>query len=170
MARGSSLCVTTTLSAAPVQTDIETESAPPATGAHDADPWERQPAGDLAALTGLRRVPAARGRAEFTLPATRWLCAPPPGRVQGGAVATLADAAISAVIRDAAGEDAAFMPIELGLNYLRPLASDGRDAVARAELVHAGRRIGMARAEVTDADGRLIAVAGGSAISTGDGQ
>ena len=65
---------------------------------------------------------------------------------------------------------AAFMPIELGLNYLRPLASDGRDAVARAELVHAGRRIGMARAEVTDADGRLIAVAGGSAISTGDRQ
>ena len=130
------------------------------------DPWQR-PAADagLSRLTGLAAIAIAPGEAAFALPATRWLCAPPPGRVQGGAVALLAGAAIDAAMQTAAPTGSRFVPLELKLNYLRPLVSDGREATAHATLVHGGRRTAVARAEVTDADGRAIAVASGSGLA-----
>jgi uncharacterized protein (TIGR00369 family) len=138
------------------------------------DPWRRAaPAwepGDEAApplghLTGLRAVMAHDGEATYALPATRWLCAPPPGRVQGGAVAMLAEAAMTAAARTAAPPDTQVWPAELKINYLRPLAADGREARAQARVVNAGRRFTLCGAEVRDADERLIAVASGSAMA-----
>jgi uncharacterized protein (TIGR00369 family) len=58
-----------------------------------------------------------------------------------------------------------FWPIELKLNYLRPLTADGRQAYAHARVVNAGRRFVVAGAEVRDADDRLIAVASGSVMA-----
>jgi uncharacterized protein (TIGR00369 family) len=169
IARGGSLCVILSTAA------HHAGGRPPASAADDGspDPWERPapapdglPAGALTPLTGLHPVSASDGEATFALPATRWLCAPPPGRAQGGTVALLAGAAITAAILTAPpGAD--FVPVELKLNYLRPLASDGRLAHAHARVIHAGRRMAVARAEVTDADGRPIAVASGSAIASG---
>jgi uncharacterized protein (TIGR00369 family) len=130
------------------------------------DPWERRsPAAGLSRLTGLETRAIAAEEAVVALPATGWLCAPPPGRVQGGAVAMLAGAAIDTAMQTAAPAGHRFTALELKLNYLRPLASDGREAAAHATLVHGGRRTAVARAEVTDADGRAIAVASGSAIA-----
>ena len=174
---GGSLCVTLPVTAAPAGTDPGDAPAA-APGDLGPDPWERPApearsgAGTLAGsplgrLTGLRPVAVAPGEATIALPATRWLCAPPPGRVQGGAVAVLAGAAITAAIDAAAPPGGEFVPIELKLNYVRPLASDGREARAHATLIHGGRRIAVAGAEVVDADGRLIAVATGSAVAAG---
>jgi uncharacterized protein (TIGR00369 family) len=130
------------------------------------DPWERpDPDASLSRLTGLTPTAIAAGEAVVALPTTQWLCAPPPGRVQGGAVAMLAGAAIDAAMQTAAPDGQRFAALELKLNYLRPLASDGREATAHATLVHGGRRTAVARAEVFDADGRAIAVASGSAIA-----
>jgi uncharacterized protein (TIGR00369 family) len=130
------------------------------------DPWEwTDPAPGLSRLTGLTAMAVAPGEAAFALPATPWLCAPPPGRVQGGVVAMLAGAAMDAAMQTAAPPESRFVSLELKLNYLRPLASDGREATAHASLVHGGRRTAVARVEVTDADGRAIAVASGSAIA-----
>jgi uncharacterized protein (TIGR00369 family) len=164
IARGGSLCVQLASAAA---------GEPGSDGLSDAeaagpDPWERPaPEAGLGRLTGLRPISAADGEATFALPATRWMCAPPPGRAQGGAVAMLAGAAIDAAVQSAAPPDAGFVPLELKVNYLRPLASDGREARAHATLVHAGRRTAVARADVVDADRRGIAVASGSAIAEG---
>jgi uncharacterized protein (TIGR00369 family) len=58
----------------------------------------------------------------------------------------------------------AIAPVDLKVNYLRPLAADGRLARAHGRVVHSGRRIAVAAAEVSDADGRPIAVATGSAM------
>jgi uncharacterized protein (TIGR00369 family) len=77
----------------------------------------------------------------------------------------LAGAAIDAAVQTAAPAGTRFDPLELKVNYLRPLASDGREACAHATLVHGGRRMGVARADVVDADGRPIAVASGSAAA-----
>jgi uncharacterized protein (TIGR00369 family) len=79
----------------------------------------------------------------------------------------LAGAAIDAAVQTSAPPGARFVPVELKVNYLRPLASDGREARAHARLVHGGRRTAVARADVADADGRGIAVASGSAIAEG---
>jgi uncharacterized protein (TIGR00369 family) len=168
IARGGSLCVILSLIA------DHAGGRPPASEADDGspDPWQRPapdpaglPAGALTPLTGLHPVSVSAGEATFALPATRWLCAPPPGRAQGGTVALLAGAAITgAILTTPPGAD--FAPVELKLNYLRPLASDGRLARAHARLIHAGRRMAVAGAEVTDADGRAIAVASGSAFAS----
>jgi uncharacterized protein (TIGR00369 family) len=164
IARGGSLCVVL-----PYTADEDPgDPAAAGTTASDAgpDPWERPaPDAGLSRLTGLTPMLIASGEAAFALPATRWLCAPPPGRVQGGAVAVLAGAAIDAAMQTAAPAESRFVPLELKLNYLRPLASDGREATAHATLVHGGRRTAVARAEVADADGRAIAVASGSGIA-----
>lgn len=169
IAHGGSLCVTVPALTAP-RAPGDVRDAPDPGLSDQPDPWERPlpvPAdagrsapAPLSLLTGLRPLGAARGEATFALPATRWLCAPPPGRVQGGAVATLADAAVTAAM---SGER--FVPVELKLNYLRPLASDDREARAHGRLIHEGRRIAVASAEVVDADGRPVAVASGSAIA-----
>jgi len=178
VAHGSSLCVTVATPADPdaMAAGVGAVQSPPArdTDTAAADPWERPapdhravPAtGRIGLLTGLRIVSVGTGRATLALPATRWLCAPPPGRVQGGAIAILADAAVTAAIRtDRHG--AGMRPIELKLNYLRPLLSDGREATADAQVVHAGRRIAVAWCEVRDARGRLVAVGSGSTIADG---
>jgi uncharacterized protein (TIGR00369 family) len=118
-------------------------------------------------LTGLAPAAASPGEASFVLPASRWLCAPPLGRVQGGVVAVLAEAALSGAITTVAANPAGFDSLELKLNYLRPLASDGREARADGRVIHAGRRIAVASSEVVDADGRPIAFATGSAVASG---
>ena len=102
--------------------------------------------------------------ATFVLPASEWLSAAPPGRVQGGAIALLADAALSTAIQTTLPARTALSPIDLKVNYLRPLASDGREATARGTVYHAGRRIAVAHAAVHDADGKRVALATGSAM------
>jgi acyl-coenzyme A thioesterase PaaI-like protein len=100
IAHGSSTCLIMDGGSPQDTTSAETGGTP--------DPWER-PAptwepGDggpapLERLTGLHAVTAGDGEAVYALPATAWLCAPPPGRVQGGAVAMLAEAALTAAAR-----------------------------------------------------------------------
>jgi uncharacterized protein (TIGR00369 family) len=115
-------------------------------------------------LIGLTLTAAEQGKAWFELPASEWLCAPARGRVQGGAVALLGEAALSAAIQTTLPPGSALAPIDLKVNYLRPLKADGRYAAASGVVVHAGRRLAVASAVVLDADGRQIAVATGSAM------
>lgn len=135
------------------------------------DPWQREPPdpdgarAPLTRLTGLRPLCAEHGGATYAMPATPWLCAPPPGRLQGGAVVMLAEAALTGAIETVAPAGAAFSPVEVKLNFLRPLASDGRPVRAHARVVNSGRRIIVATAEVRDAGERLIAVASGSSLA-----
>jgi uncharacterized protein (TIGR00369 family) len=156
------------------------------------DPWQREPdgevvdqgtwerlsglevaqaliAGELPAppihhLTGIAARSAAKGQATVALPATRWLCAPPPGRLQGGAVALLAETALSTAIQTTLPPATALAPIDLKVNFLRPATADGRDLIAHGRVAHRGRRIAVANAEVLDADGRRLALATGSAM------
>ena len=168
IAHGSSTCFIMDGGSPQDTTSAETGGSP--------DPWERPapawaPGDDAPAplerLTGLHAVTVGDGEASYALPATGWLCAPPPGRVQGGAVAMLAEAALTAAARTSTAPGTTFWPIELKLNYLRPLAADGRDAHAYARVVNAGRRFVVAGTEVRDADDRLIAVASGSVMAAG---
>lgn len=122
------------------------------------------PAPPLQHLTGLRATEASERQATFAMPAAEWLCAPIPGRVQGGAVALLAEAGLSGAIQTTVPARTALAPIDLKVNYLRPLAADGRLATAAGRVLHSGRRVAVATAEVVDADGRPVAVATGSGM------
>jgi uncharacterized protein (TIGR00369 family) len=115
-------------------------------------------------LTGIEPRTAAEGSVTFAMPATRWLCAPPPGRLQGGTVALLAETACSVAIQTTLPAGIALAPVDLKVNYLRPAAADGRDLLAVGRVMHRGRRTAVATAEVRDADERLVALATGSAM------
>jgi uncharacterized protein (TIGR00369 family) len=142
------------------------------------DVWERmtglevlraQLAGELPEppihhLTGLRVVEAAERRVTYAMPASEWLCAPVRGRVQGGAVALLAEAALSGAIQTTVPARTAVAPIDLKINYLRPLAADGALATAAGQVLHSGRRMAVATAEAVGSDGKPVAVATGSAM------
>lgn len=142
------------------------------------DVWDRlsglevlraQLAGELPAppihhLTGLTLTAADPSHVTFDMPASEWLCAPPRGRVQGGGIALLGESALNAAIQTTAPAGTAVAPIDLKVNYLRPLAADGRRATGSGTVLHAGRRIAVASSEIRDADGRLVALATGSAM------
>jgi uncharacterized protein (TIGR00369 family) len=115
-------------------------------------------------LIGLEARAATDGSVTFTLPASRWLCAPPPGRLQGGMVAVLAETACSAAIQTKLPAGVALAPVDLKVNYLRQAVADGRELTAHGRVMHRGRRISVATSEVLDADGRRVALATASAM------
>lgn len=192
IAHGSTLCLMQPEVAPPAGPAPTAGADPPEEPTRTPDPWERpavgetlsqdvfedmdglgvlraQLAGELPAppiqhLIGVTLTAAEPGEARFEIPASEWLCAPLRGRVQGGAVAALAESALSAAIQTTVPAGAALAPIDLKVNYLRPLGADGRIATAHGTVVHAGRRIAVANATAMDADGKPIAVATGSAM------
>jgi uncharacterized protein (TIGR00369 family) len=114
-------------------------------------------------LTGLHPVEFGDGSAAMRLPATEWL-ASPARTVQGGVIAMLADAAMLIAVQTTAPAGTAFAGLDLKVNYLRPVPPDGRDLIARASVIHAGRTIVITRAEVENADGRRVALGTGSSM------
>lgn len=121
------------------------------------------PAPPLHHLTGLRLTDFGDGTATFVLPATEWL-ASPARRLQGGAIAMLADFAMLAAAETKASAGVAIAGLDLKANFLRPVAFDGAELTASAEVIHSGRTIAITRAEVTNAEGKPVLVATGSSM------
>jgi uncharacterized protein (TIGR00369 family) len=84
--------------------------------------------------------------------------APNEKSFHGGVIATLVDLAGHAAVAVKIGRMAP--TIDLRIDYLRP--SSGEDVVAHARLIKAGRTVGRVDVEVTDTEGRLIALGRGS--------
>jgi uncharacterized protein (TIGR00369 family) len=114
-------------------------------------------------LTGLQPVTFDEGSATFSLPCTAWLCSP-SGYVQGGMIALLADTVLASAVQTTVGPRTVYAPLDLKVNFLRPVFPDGRDLRATATVVHRGRSLAVSRAEVTNADGKAVAVATGTAM------
>lgn len=154
------------------------------------DPFEREPAGavlertvwdDLSGLDVLRRqisselphaplhhlfgiTPVAADPAEAVcaMPLSGWLNTP-WGWPQGGFIAVLADASLGMAVQTTIPAGSGFATVDIKVNYVRPVAADGGVLQARASVVHRGRSLAVARAEVSDDRGRLVALATGSA-------
>jgi uncharacterized protein (TIGR00369 family) len=96
-------------------------------------------------------------------PNTEWLCSPGP-TVYGGAIAAHADGALVGAYTLAmeAGQVAA--PLDVKVQFLRPVLPGAGDLTGRSEIVHRGRTLIVARSEVFDAAGGRVAVATGSAL------
>lgn len=121
------------------------------------------PAPPVSHLTGLRPVDADQGRVTFALPASAWLTNP-TGFIQGGAVALLADSAMALAAQSTCPPRTTATPLDLRVNYVRPVPADGRDLVGRATIVHRGRSLAIATADIQNADGKRVAVATGTAL------
>jgi len=122
------------------------------------------PAPPLAHLCGIAPVQATAGATTWTMPASEWLCAPVQGRLYGGAIAMLAGTAIDGTVQTTLPAGTAFGPVDLKVYFLRPVAPDGRDLVARGTVIHRGRSMAIGTSEVFDGDGKKVAVATGSSV------
>jgi uncharacterized protein (TIGR00369 family) len=114
-------------------------------------------------LFGMRPSEVGEGRATFVLPATQWLCSP-LARVEGGVIAMLADGALASAIQTTVPAGTALAMIDLKVNFLRPAQPDGHELVSHGTLVHRGRTMAVASADVINAEGKMLAVASGSAM------
>ena len=122
------------------------------------------PAPPLKHFCGIAPVAADAGTTTWTMPASEWLCAPVQGRLYGGAITMLAGTAIDGTVQTTLPAGTAFAPVDLKVYFLRPVAPDGRDLVARGTVIHRGRSIAIGTSEVFGADGKKVAVATGSSV------
>jgi uncharacterized protein (TIGR00369 family) len=128
----------------------------------------RQLAGELPPpplhhLTGLRPIEVGEGTATVVMPCTEWL-ASPSGRLQGGAIAMLADFAMLVAVETTVPAGLAFCGLDLKANFLRPVPPGDSELTARAEVVHPGRTIAITRATVANDEGKPVLLATGSSI------
>lgn len=121
------------------------------------------PAPPIHHLTGLRPIDAGEGSCTFAMPATGWLCSP-LGKLEGGTIAMLADAALASAVQTTVPAGSSYAPLDLKVNFLRPVDPTGEDLVARAHVTHRGKTIAVADAEVEDAAGRRAAIATGTSM------
>jgi uncharacterized protein (TIGR00369 family) len=116
-----------------------------------------------ACLLGARPIEAGEGTCTFSMPATGWVTSP-TGLVLGGVTACLADFALGAAMHTTVAPGTAVAPTDLRVQFIRPVPGDGRQVTARATVVHRGRGLASARAEVTNSEAKLLALANASAL------
>ena len=114
-------------------------------------------------LTGLRLVEVDEGSTVTALPCSKWLSTS-AGTIQGGFTAMLAESAMTSAAYSTAAADTAVAPLDFKVNYLRPVFPDGNDLIARARILHRGRTLVIAAVEVTNSEGKQVALATGSSM------
>jgi uncharacterized protein (TIGR00369 family) len=129
---------------------------------------QAQVAGELAApplhhLLGLMPTSAEEGKCTFSMPTSGWITSP-SGLVEGGVTACLADVALGGAIQTTLPPRTALAPTDLRVQFIRPVPPDAGPVTATAHVTHRGRGVAAARVEITNQDGKLLALASGSAI------
>jgi uncharacterized protein (TIGR00369 family) len=107
-------------------------------------------------LTGVCPIEFGAGTATFTLPVTPWL-QNGAGFVEPGIVAFLADAPLSTAILAGLGPGRSLTTSELAVTYVQPITRGTSKLVCRASTLHSTKTAAVSTAEVTDAEGRLLA-------------
>jgi uncharacterized protein (TIGR00369 family) len=112
---------------------------------------------------GLRGVAVSDGEMTIAMPASPWLSTA-LGVIYGGALALLADAAITTATATTLPPATAFSPLDLKVNFLRPVVPYPGELVARARVVHRGRTIAVVTCEIINAEGKTVAMATASVL------
>lgn len=79
-------------------------------------------------------------------------------------MALFADYAIHGAIHTTTQSATSWATLDLRVRFLRPIIPDGRPLVARARVVHRGRRLAVAWVEIVTADDKVAALADASAM------
>ena len=108
-------------------------------------------------LVGLAFTGAAAGSATFTLPVTDWLLSP-QGVVSGSTLALLVDGPLGCAVQTALPAATPYTTAEMSMSFVRPVLPGSGTLTGSGTLIHAGRKVALANANVTDERERLIAV------------
>jgi len=114
-------------------------------------------------LLGIALTEISEGKAKFEL-LVRQDHYNSIGTVQGGVLATMADAAMGIAFGSFLSESDKFATVEFKINFISPV-KEGILA-AQGKVVNKGKRLGLTECEITNSDGKLIAKAFGTQILT----
>ncbi len=81
----------------------------------------------------------------------------PIGTVHGGYAATLLDSALGCAVHSTLARGEAYTTLEFSIKLVRAITGDSGQVTARGRIVHRGRSIATADAELRDAKGKLCA-------------
>ena len=116
----------------------------------------RLPSVGIAGLIGIQCPEVEEGRIVFTAK-TRPDFANPLGALHGGIAATLLDSVLGCAVHTALPAGVGYSTLELKVNYIRAVATDGQTLTATGTVIHVGRRTATAEGRVLDEHGKLIA-------------
>jgi uncharacterized protein (TIGR00369 family) len=112
----------------------------------------------ILALLGATMGTLERGRVTMSLVPAEFHYNP-YGMVHGGVLATLLDTVMSCAILTQLPVGRGNTTIDISVNYLRAVSLETGPVTAEGTVLHAGRTTALAQGRVTDATGRLYAVA-----------
>lgn len=112
----------------------------------------------IALLLGMDRPHVEAGRTVFEMQIGEHLYNP-IGSVHGGVLATLLDSALGCAVHSLLPAGVGYATVDLSVTYLRPVTRETGRLRCEAEVIHAGRTVATARAQILDPAERLCATA-----------
>ncbi len=110
----------------------------------------------IGALIGMQVEEVQDGTVSFST-LTRAEFANPLGSVHGGICATMLDSVMGCAVHSTLPAGVGYSTLELSVNYIRTVPTDGRKLIATGTTVHVGRTTATAEGKVHDEEGRLVA-------------
>jgi len=115
------------------------------------------PHAPISDLVGVRVVDVSKGRVLATLRTSQWHCIY-PDEVSPGVIAFLTAFGLAGAPITLCPPGRRLGVIAMSISFLRPVAPDGRNLLARGTVLHEGGRFLVSAVEVTDSDGNRVAL------------
>ena len=81
----------------------------------------------------------------------------PLGSVHGGVISALLDSAMGCSIHTQLPKGTGYTTLELKVNFLRPITTKTGTLKCTGKVIHAGAKVALTEAKITDADGKVFA-------------
>ena len=120
----------------------------------------------FARLFGIEEVDGSAGIFTSSMRASGWH-ASPAGTLYGGVLAYFADTVLTGALSSTLATSEIVAPLDLKVQFLRPVYPDGRLLRAEGEVVHRGRNFAAARVTVANEDGKTVVLGYSSAVIIG---
>ena len=117
----------------------------------------------FAQLFAIDAVEASEGRMRSTMRCTRWHTSP-AGTLYGGVIAYFADTALTGALSSTLATREIVAPLDLKVQFLRPVYPDDRLLTAESEVVHRGRNFAAAQVKITNEDSKTVALGWSSGV------
>jgi uncharacterized protein (TIGR00369 family) len=111
---------------------------------------------NIGQLLGMEFESLEEGAVRFSL-AARPDMTNPIGSLHGGVCATLLDSVMGCAVHTTLPPGVGYGTLELKVNYIRSVPTDGRRIIGHGNVIHVGRRTATAEGKVYDEAGKLLA-------------
>ena len=109
-------------------------------------------------LLNMRFTAVGDGTASFEMPVSSQHYNP-NGVVHGGAITSIADSAMGFAVYSTLAPGENFTTAEIHVNFIKPARVESGTLTSTGKVIHRGRQVAVAQADVTDSQGQLIATA-----------